>query len=171
MLPGHLIQSPRTQLQNADYRCSRRVSVTPPAPNSEGASNLSRSTLGLDVHPGRHPFETRFLTTPLCQAPQNPSLAHGRNSLLLKSAQFSFAFVPLAEGRDPSTSNPDPGRPTHPHHSASSSHRAPIRFCSSYRPPPSTASTSVTSITPLPHLYLIQTQDTPALSQTKPQST
>ena len=54
---------------------------------------------------------------------------------MLKSAQFSFAFVPLAEGRDPSTSNPDPGRPTNPHHSSPASRRAPIRSCSSHRPP------------------------------------
>ena len=47
--------------------------------------------------------------------PQRSNLAHGRRSPLLKSGQFSFAFVPLAAGRDPSTSNPAPGRPTHPH--------------------------------------------------------
>ena len=44
--------------------------------------------------------------------PQHPNFAHGRRSPLLKSAQFSFAFMPLAAGRDPSTSNPVPGRPT-----------------------------------------------------------
>ena len=38
----------------------------------------------------------------------------GRSHPSLKSDQFSFAFMPLAEGRDPSTSNPVPGRPTPP---------------------------------------------------------
>jgi hypothetical protein len=46
-----------------------------------------------------------------------PTSLTGAKPLPLRSAQFSFAFVPLAEGRDPSTSVPDPGRLTHPHHS------------------------------------------------------
>ena len=70
---------------------------------------------------------------PLRHAPQNPSLAHVRNSPSLKSDQFSFAFVPLAEGLDPSTLVPATGSPTNPHHSSPASRRAPIRSCSSHR--------------------------------------
>ena len=73
--------------------------------------------------------------------PQRSNLAHGRRSPLLKSAQFSFAFVPLAAGLDPSRPVPAPGRPTHPHNpvliSPLIAHR-PHTF-TSYRPRDTTA--------------------------------
>ena len=179
LLPGQgpnrlqLIQLPRTQLQNADYRCSRRVSVTPPAPNSEGDQNLSRSTLGLDVHPGRHPFETQIPTTPLRQAPQNPSLAHGRVSPSLKSAQF-FVRV-CATGRrpgsfktcsSPRSSNPPASLCSSPHATPSPSPSPPsLRHptCPSSRPRP----------TPVTHAEPVQpalppVKASPTLDQPKP---
>ena len=70
--------------------------------------------------------------------PQCSNLAHGRISAALKSAQFSFAFVPLAEGRDPSRLVPAPGRPTHPHSTVLISSLPPLRHptCPNHRPRP-----------------------------------
>ena len=72
--------------------------------------------------------------------------------------------MPLAEGPDPSTSNPATDRPTHPHFTTASlpHHSNPILFQSQ--------TTHPTHTTPSPHLhlfqpnltlYLIQTQDHP----------
>ena len=63
-------------------------------------------------HPDTSSAQLRSLRHLSATHPQHPNFAHGRRSPLLKSAQFSFAFMPLAAGRDPSTSNPVPGRPT-----------------------------------------------------------
>ena len=114
-------------------------------------ADLSKSTLGQHL-PGRRcthlrtpdttqqtqPPERSFTTT----HPQNSILAHGRKSASHRSAQFLFAFMPLAEGRDPSRPVPAPGRLTHPH---------------------DTIPTSVTPSTPSPVLYQPQTKTLPVL--------
>ena len=135
-----------------------------PVPNSEGASNLSRSTLGLNAHPGRRDHAARFLTTSLRQATQNPNLAHGRKSPC--SSQPSF--------RSRSCHWPKAGilqdlfqlqvvhltritllQPPAGHQSD------PVPATDHSTNPPNTVPISVTHTTLPPYLYLIQTQGHP----------
>ena len=159
-------------------------SQSPTCPKFRRTQNLSRSTLGLNSHPGRHLRATQIPTTPLGQVPQKPSFAHGRVSPSLKSAQFSFAFVPLAAGRDPSRLVPAPGRSTHPHHSTASLPQGtnPILFQSQTTPPnqhrPHLRHTHHTVTPPAPHPAKVHPtcisyrhRTTPALNLIKTRST
>lgn len=81
------------------------------------AQDLSGSTLG--PHP-RTPDETPAKLSPEITVSsltrRTPTSLTGVKPQL-RSAQLSFAFMPLAEGRDPSTSVPVTGSPPHPHNS------------------------------------------------------
>ena len=123
-----------------------------------------RSTFGLNSHTGRRAHPTHLLATSLRQSPQHPILAHGRDSPSLKSAQFSFALVPLAAGRDPSRLVTAPG----PHSTRITLLQPPAGHQSDTVPatdhstnPHHTLSISVTPITPSPHLQLIKPKSTP----------
>ena len=100
MLGWSLASTSRLKILTADQvrTTLRRGSASPhPGRTDSSPSNLTKT-------PRTHPLTHQ----------RRSNLAHGRDSTSLKSAQFSFAFVPLAAGRDPSTSNPAPGRTTHP---------------------------------------------------------
>ena len=83
---------------------------------SDGSRHL-RTPTALSVSPSPPMTSPRNSDLDIASAPRTRSSSTsltGRSHPSLKSDQFSFAFMPLAEGRDPSTSNPVPGRPTPP---------------------------------------------------------
>ena len=88
--------------------------------------------------------------------PDRSILAHGRKSAPLRSAQFSFAFLPLAEGRDPSTPVPD----TVPHRTRTTPSTHPSF------PAPVTRPASTTD--QVPDLSLLQSKTPPPVSNPAP---
>ena len=108
--PTHRLDEIQARKQHTEVKLSE---------NSDGESSVDGAVIvtsftsrwSVDNSASPHPWDSSSPRTH-----NSPTSLTGGDHHSLKSAQFSFAFAPSLEARDPSTSNPAPGRPTHPHH-------------------------------------------------------
>ena len=108
--PTHRLDEIQARKQHTEVKLSE---------NSDGESSVDGAVIvtsftsrwSVDNSASPHPGDSSSPRTH-----NSPTSLTGGDHHSLKSAQFSFAFAPSLEARDPSTSNPAPGRPTHPHH-------------------------------------------------------
>ena len=89
-------------------------------------------------HHGQTPASPHPVDSSSPRTHNSPTSLTGGAHHSLKSAQFSFAFVPLLEARHPSRLVPAPGRPTHPPHTVLNSSLSALRLptCPKHRPRP-----------------------------------
>ncbi len=108
--PAHRLDEIQTRGQHTKVKLSEN-SDCESSSDSTVIVKLITSRWSVDNSASPHPLDASSPRTH-----NSPTSLTGGDHHSLKSAQFSFAFVPSAAGMDPSTSNPAPGHPTHPHH-------------------------------------------------------